>query len=521
MHCKHLSFFITVFFLIFVFVTQSFAGAGYVISTSGAPARWDNSAAIEIHPESGVCGSFSNAQMLTKLATNLAEWSNLDEVDIQFDIVSGEIGGVDGCNYGDYLANVTGSTDTTASLSDGLNPILFDDNGDIVASVAGTANRFRVLGFASPAGFTSDYSEIVDGQAVFNCRCLAGNSNGACTSGSSTTTFSEDDLNFTMTHELGHFINLDHTQVNCTTSSLDVTDDSVHCQDSDGDDVCDNLCDNASTSDDDDIPAMYPVSENAGEQISPMQDDIVALAGLYPADTFTATYCHVTGTLLDSSGNELRCADVQATTDDPADSVAFVSGAYAVGVDNNGDLDSVDDGECTSGCGDFELHLTPGKSYTVHVEPINSSFTSGSGISPCANDQLDTIVSEVIASISAQCTAGATVNLGNITTDSTGGVDASESAALVKALSKTTHNEFFGQNYSAEDLRFTMSLAVTTDCVESDANEDDSSSTSSGCSCLIQNRPVSHWYSSNPLVWLFLALPVFVLFSAKITARRR
>jgi hypothetical protein len=183
----------------------------------------------------------------------------------------------------------------------------------------------------------------------------------------------------------------------------------------------------------------------------------------------------------------------------------------------------VDAGECTAGCGDFELHLTPGKAYTVHVEPINSSFTSGSGISPCANGQLDTIVSEVIAQISTQCTAGASLGLGNITTESTGGVDASENAALVKALTKASHDGFFGQNYSSEDLRFatSLSLAVTTDCAESDANEDDSSSTSSGCSCLIQNRSASHLYSSNPLVWLFFVLPVFILFSAKIKARGR
>lgn len=515
--------FVILFIVALFFPTsQSFAGSGYVISTSGAPARWDNSAAITIHPESGVCGSFSNAEMLTKLTTNLDAWSDLTEVDIQFDIIGGEIGGVDGCNYGDYLANVTGSTDTTASLSDGINPILFDNDGDIIASVTGTSNRFRVLGFATPAGFTSDYSEIVDGQAVFNCRCLAGNSNGDCTSGNSTTTFSEDDLDFTMVHELGHFINLDHTQVNCTTSTLDVTDDSVNCQDSDSDDICDNLCDNSSTSDDSDIPAMYPVSENAGEQISPMQDDIVALAGLYPSDTFAATHCHVTGTLLDSSGNALRCADVQATTTDPTDSVAFVSGAYALGVDNNGDLDSVDDGECTSGCGDFELYLTPGKSYTVHVEPISSSFTGGSGISPCANDQLDTIVSEVIANISAQCTAGAPVDLGDITTDSTGGVAASESATLVKALVKTAKNEFFGQNYSAEDLRFATSFVVTSDCAESEANDDDdSSSGSSGCSCLIQKTSATSLYAANPLVWLFFALPVFIWFFAKMKIRGR
>lgn len=389
-------------FLLPIFPVQ--AGGGFIITESGSPSLWDNSAAVPVHPETateGTCGSFTNAQMIDKVEEDLETWSGLSDVDLDISVLSGELGSVDGDNYGDYLVGVGGGNDTEAA-NDDLNPMIFDDDGDIIAAVAGSANRFRVLGFANPEAFSSDFSEIRDGQAVINCRCLTGNANGACTVGGATVTFSEDEVDFTIIHEMGHFLNLDHTQVN--------------------DDLNDN-----DTSDDDDLPTMYPVSVSPTVQLTPHRDDIVALARLYPSSSFGSSTCVLSGELLDADGNELRCADVQAVTTDISDTVAFVSGAEAPNSDDNGDGDSVDDGECLSDCGDFELRLLPGKSYTIMVRPINEAFVGGSGISPCVNEQLDTIEEEEIGTVSSsQCTAGATLEFSApITTSSTGGVTSS------------------------------------------------------------------------------------------------
>lgn len=409
----------------------TFAGAGYIITESGVPSKWDTSAAIEIHPESGACGPFSNSQMLTKITSNLGYWGDLAEVSVNFDVESDVLGGVDGCNYGTYLLGVTGSTATSQTIS---NPVIFDNDGEIVAAVAGTTNKFRVLGFANPAVFTTDYAQIVGGQAVFNCLCQPGNSFGPCTVGQTTVEFSEDDLDFTMTHEMGHFQNLDHTQVNS------------------------DLIDNGTSDDDNFIPTMYPVSENAGEQISPIQDDISALATIYPASSFTAGQCLVTGSLRYSGGEQMRCADVQATnSSDRSKSVAFVSGAYSPATDNNGDGDTADSGECTANCGDFQLYLDPGLAYTVKVTAINPSFTGGSGISPCANGQLTNVETETIATVTAeQCVAGATVALGTLTTTSaysssqTGGVSASLSAEISIAQEMLVDEDGYGFAFEDE-----------------------------------------------------------------------
>lgn len=404
------------------------AGGGFIITTDGTPSVWDNSATIAVHPETsaaGTCGSFTNDEMIAKVELDLATWSDVVEADISFDVVSGDLGSVDGDNYGEFLVGVSGSEDDTAAANDGINPIIFDDDGDIIASVTGEpTQRFRVLGFANPAGFSSDFSEIRDGQAVINCRCLEGNANGDCTVGAATVTFAEDEVDFTIIHEMGHFLNLDHTQVN------------------------DHLNDNDFT-DDEELPTMYPVSVSPTEQRTLQTDDKMALAHLYPSATVDADTCTLTGTLLDADGNELRCADVWAVTGDDADTVAFVSGAEAENSDDNGDGDSDDEGECISGCGDFELRLPAGKAYTIKVMPINADFTGGSGISPCVEEQLDTIVEEEIGEITAaQCVAGAQLAFAtDVTTLSTGGVVASgstgsssSSGCVLRAGAKSDQN---------------------------------------------------------------------------------
>jgi hypothetical protein len=176
----------------------------------------------------------------------------------------------------------------------------------------------------------------------------------------------------------------------------------------------------------------------------------------------------VTGALLDADGNQLRCADVQAIPSDLSKSVAFVSGAYAPAEDSNGNGDTVDPGECVSNCGDFQLYLDPGVDYTIKVHPINSTFTGGSGISPCANGQLTTINTETIATVTAaQCTEGATITLGDLTTTSTGGVTPSGSESV----------DFLIASGSAGPLN-----ACTTSTGGTTMTTASSSSSSSGCS---------------------------------------
>ncbi len=383
------------FFLLIFFPCLAFAGGPFYVTTEGAPVVWDTSNAVSLHPESGLCADFSNGDMLEKITENVAYWEIIDGIELDFDIEEGNIGeDIDSSNYTDYLVD---SSDDKG-IDDGLNPVMFDDDGEIIVAVFGDGNQFSVLGFAGPDGFSDDETEYTDGQALFNCLCLAGNeNNGDCEDLG--VVFSEDDLNFTMTHEIGHMVGFDHTQVNQAMA------DTIS-------------CDTTAAGDCDDIPVMYPVSVDAADQITPTVDDIVIALTLYGQDGWEDEFCIVSGALTDADGNELRCADVQAVTDDTADTIAVVSGAFAPAEDTDGDGYTDGDGECLSDCGSFTLYgLDPDKSYTITVKPVDSQWTGGSGIGPCSSQNED-IVEEDIATLEG-CTAGAVEELGTIQTEST------------------------------------------------------------------------------------------------------
>lgn len=396
--------FLFVFLLALSFVegflaSEVVAGGPFFVNSSGVAATFDNTSAIPYHPESGACATYSNAQMLTKLDENLGRWTSITDIDLSLSQTAGSIGSVDSSNYTTYI--VVDSDD--AGADDDLNPVIFDDDGGIVSALFGTGTQFYVLGFAGPTTYNTDEDTIEEGQAVFNCFCLSGNTNdtgGDCDDLGSN--FTEDDLDFTMAHEVGHMIGLDHTQVNQATAE--------------------GTCSTSTSGDCDDVPLMYPMSVDPADQISPHRDDIVAILTLYGVSTWQNSYCTVTGTLKDSDGNDLRCADVQAETADTEDTIALVSGAFAPAQDLDNDGYTDGSSECSSDCGVFTLRgLDPDEeTYTITVKPIDASWISGSGINPCASGQLTGVVEEEIATIT-DCTAGVTTDLGTITTESSGG----------------------------------------------------------------------------------------------------
>ncbi|MDO8520253.1 MAG: matrixin family metalloprotease [Deltaproteobacteria bacterium] len=375
-------FFLLLFFLL---STAVHAGGPILVNSSGVASEWDNASDISYHPESGTCATFSNEEMLGKIEENIALWSDISGMVLSFAASTGEIPSVDGDNYDTYFSN---SADDAAE--DGLNPVIFDDDGAIISDLFGASNRFAVLGFAGPVTLSSDEETILEGQAFFNCFCLADNpsdSDGDCDEEG--VLFTEADLDFVMTHEFGHMIGLDHTQVNQPMAAD---------------------CDTEVADDCDELPAMFPVSVDAEDQITPQRDDEIALLALYGDSLWAASFCTVTGTLLDSNGDELRCADVQAETSDQRDAIALVSGIYA----------ETESGECVSGCGDFMLiGIDPDKNYTITVKPVDPAWVGGSGINPCWIDQPTGVEEEAIGNV-VDCTAGETIDLGSLTTESSG-----------------------------------------------------------------------------------------------------
>lgn len=369
------------------------------VTPDGDPISWGSSPTVSYHPESGTCSSLSNSEMLTLLDDYIDLWDDLTEVSLTINAVTGSLPDVNGDNYETYLYTGSGTTTNELTLTDELNTVAFDDDGEITAAFVGEANANNVLGFAGPTSYDTATGEIQDGIAVLNCRCVEDHPTLSACSFDVT----EEMLGSTITHEIGHFLGLDHSQVNS------------------------DLYDNGNESDDSDLPVMFPLAFSSEVEVALTTEDKQSLAQLYASSTYTSEKCLVTGELLDADGNPLRCADVQAVPSDISNTVAFVSGALAAAEDENDDGDTVDNGECNSGCGEFQLYLTPGTDYTVTVMPIDSSFTGGSSLSPCFNEQLTTIEEEEILEISGvDCEAGETQDLGSLQTTSTGGTDDEE-----------------------------------------------------------------------------------------------
>lgn len=384
--------------------TAAFAGGPFRVTADGEPSRWPGT--ITLHPESGDCAGSDSAAMLTNLANNVAEWEPIVDFDIQANVLNVD---VDIDNYDDYYVDRT----SDPGAQDNIHPVVFDNTGEIVNEIfdalqgCGNSCQYEILGFAGPDLFTEDLSTIVDGQAFFNCKCLPGNVNGPCNEGDGNYTLQEVALDFIIVHEIGHLIGLDHTQVNASLSGTCVPDD----EEGIGDVDCESL------------PTMYPASVDPADQVSPTRDDIVALSTIYDRADLEDDFCTVRGSLLDTDGNPLRCADVQAVTDDPADSIAVVSGVFAANSSENGQ---------------FILRgLDPALTYTINVRRINSGFTGGSGIGPCTT-QNSNIVNEEIATVQAgSCLAGDTENLGSIQTLSSAG--SSGSGGGLSSCSLTPH----------------------------------------------------------------------------------
>ena len=411
-----------------IFTNPAQAGGFLYTRTSGAPTSWENPTSIPINPESGSCGDYSNSEMITMIEEVLANWTDIDEVNLGFDIQEGQIGEIDETNFS---AAYYGSTSGVDNDYTPYNAIIFDDDGDIHESLYGCSDLGQYLGVSTITDANSN-GDISRASFVMNCACFRETHTVTCSDGSDPCedngiAYTEQVMRAIFQHEMGHFLNLDHTP------------------------LYGNLFDDVNTANDDNVPLMYPFLENPDRDISPKQDDIIALATMYPSETFEDSYCTLTGTILDqaASANELQCAAINAINTDQTESVSFITGSTAPGTDLNSDGDLADyntttaDYESTADRGQFTLRLKPNKTYQISLASINSAFTGTAQVNPCKNGQLpvctdanladcndgdestdcdacitDDILltsSEYITLYRDSCVAGATIDVGTLT----------------------------------------------------------------------------------------------------------
>lgn len=317
------------------------------VTSSGQVVKWALPVSIDLECDLDVRGM----EVASLVEEGVNTWVNLSESALT--IALQRLGAdLDADNVCCFLYDSSACPD--GPIDDGRNPIVIDNDGMIVAKFFGTSNRFVTLGFAAVVAHDADTGVAVKGEAVFNAACLAGVELEGCSElGLS---FSQDDFVSFIVHEMGHFLGLNHSQVNV-------------------DEAKDN-----DTSNDDKITTMYPffIPGNGANFKTPERDDQAGLAFLYPADSFSSTTFSISGTVKDDDGTtEFACANVIARNSDATlartDAISFVSGQLCPGGRFDGSCD-----------GNYQiLGLNPSQSYTITVEPIDSTFRSSSGIPPC------------------------------------------------------------------------------------------------------------------------------------------
>lgn len=271
------------------------------------------------------------------------------------------------------------------------NPIIFDTNGEIIASfgfdpysVLGVTTLLRVEG-ATP-GNAVGFNMIINGL------CLDGSPDQNCPH-----TYDTNDLKAILTHEAGHSLGLAHSQVNLPINpGLRLANPK-------------------------DMVTMYPglySSEQSKEILDLHLDDLMGYGHLY-GPTNPNSVCTVTGTAFNKDGGDgLRCVEivVRSPANNTTQAVSFISGAEVV----NDGVPGYVRNTCTlggAGCGAFTFQVpVAAQPYQIEVKSLPSAAV-GSNIGPCANPpQVNSV--EFPNNISTfTCNAGQTVTCTSVVAD--------------------------------------------------------------------------------------------------------
>ena len=317
--------------------TVAEAAGPLLVNGAGRALTWQQSP-IPFNPDRGTLGLLSNASAITNVSAAFNVWSAVTTTSVRFANAGMLPVDVTAANYADYLG----------VCDDGLNPIVFDTDGTITDDLLGVGASQNILGFAGPECGTFVPAVITEGSAVLNGKFL----DGISTAANPEISVSEFDMVFT--HEFGHYVNLDHSQIGLEEARDD------------------------DPSNDGAIATMFPIVVNPSLQAQLKLDDTVSVSTLYPATSFASAYGTITGGVFGPDGSSpFQGAYVIARkTDDPrVTAVGVASGFLFFPTFAGGPPAPALEGV-------YKIPGLPPGSYTVEVQAIDAAFTDGSSVGP-------------------------------------------------------------------------------------------------------------------------------------------
>lgn len=315
--------------ILIIFIQISFiAFAGGPLSTYQSRSVVYKTMPITYRTDKGSLGAFSNLTAKNMTIESFQVWQDVASSNIAF-TNQGELPvDVDGTNFTNYLDN----------FSDGINPVVFDNNGAIIDAIFGIGASNDILGYAGSAYYDAgpNAGYYAEGESVLNGKFSQSPYN-----------LTEAQYKATIVHELGHFIGLDHTQINDEFAADGITANDIY------------------------IPTMYPTATDDDVSLASLNpDDIAAVSFLYPEPSFTTTTGKISGTAVRFDNSVVRGANVVAisATDELMNQISTVTDYF---VQNTGD---------------YTIHGLSAGNYFIKIEPVIPSFTGGSSVGPYAED---------------------------------------------------------------------------------------------------------------------------------------
>jgi 6-phosphogluconolactonase (cycloisomerase 2 family) len=313
------------------------AAGPILVTGNGEVVKYDPGTMF-FNPDQGPLGLLDNATAVADVAADFAVWEGVATATVAV------------ADAGPLPEDVTvANVATYFGLCNGLSPVVFDTDGSLTDYLLGSGASDSILGFAGLecGEIVGDRLVVTESYAFLNGRFVDGVTDDD-------PEVSLEQFNGVFIHEFGHYLGIEHSQVNLE----EAFDDDL------GNDEL--------------VPTMFPFFTEGNDYSTLALDDRVAISALYPTAAFATDYGTIDGSIFRFNG------------------IALFQGAYVVARevgDPRGTAVGVSSGdryfpEQILGPPPPELKgrytipgLPPG-TYTVEVVPIDPRFVGGSSVGP-------------------------------------------------------------------------------------------------------------------------------------------